>query len=90
VYPGALRATPELERELRRAMAREGVESLPSYPERRACRRPTARRVIDLFEDVQQHTLVAGKRSPVVFTSGLTSVHRKLLRLLGMTRAYDR
>jgi hypothetical protein len=51
-----------LERELRRAMARSGVESLPLYPERRACRRPTARRVIDLFEDVQRHTLTAGEK----------------------------
>jgi transposase len=90
VYFFALLVEALLERELRRAMAREGVESLPLYPERRACRRPTARRVIDLFEDVQQHTLVAGKRSPVVFTTELTSVHRKLLRLLGMTSAYDR
>jgi transposase len=33
-----------LERELRRAMARAGLETLPLYPENRPCRCPTARR----------------------------------------------
>jgi len=41
-----------LERELRRALQGAGIESLPLYPEGRGCRRPTARKVIDLFEDV--------------------------------------
>jgi hypothetical protein len=69
-------------------MARSGVESLPLYPERRACRRPTAPRAIDLFEDVQRHTLTSEKRPPVVFTTELTRVQRRVLRLLGMPNAY--
>ena len=40
VYFFALLVESLLERELRRAMAREGVESLPLYPEGRACRHP--------------------------------------------------
>ena len=64
VYFFALLVESLLERELRRAMEREGIESLPLYPEGRACRRPTARKVIDLFEDVQRHELTAGKRPP--------------------------
>ena len=62
VYFLALLVESLLERELRRAMEREGIESLPLYPEGRACRRPTARKVIDLFEDVQRHELSAGRR----------------------------
>jgi transposase len=89
VYFFVLLVEALLERELRRAMARAGIESLPLYPERRACRRPTARRVIDLFEDVQRHRLTSGKRPPVVFTTELTRVQRKILRLLGMSEAYD-
>jgi transposase len=88
VYFFALLVESLLERELRRAMEREGVESLPLYPEGRACRRPTARRVIDLFEDVQRHELTAGKRPAVVFTTELTRLQHKILRLLGMSRAY--
>ncbi len=78
-----------LERELRRAMERKGIESLPLYPERRACRRPTARKVIDLYEDVQRHTLKAGKRPPEVFSTELTQLQRRILRLLGIPKAYE-
>jgi transposase len=78
-----------LERELRRAMEQVGIESLPLYPEGRGCRRPTARRVIDLFEDVQRHTLVEEQRPPVIFTTELTRLQRKILRLLGMPGRFE-
>ena len=90
VYFLALLTESLLERELRRAMDREAIESLPLYPEGRKCPRPTARRVIDLFEDVQRHSLQAGRRRPpVVFTTDLSRLQRRLLRLLGMTNVYD-
>jgi transposase len=89
VYFFALLVESLLERELRRAMARDGVESLPLYPEGRVCRRPTARRVIDLFEDAQRHELAEQGRSAVVFTTELTRLQRKILRLLGMPKAYS-
>jgi transposase len=47
-----------LERELRRAMARRAVESLPIYAEGRACRCPTTPRLIEPFENVQRHRLI--------------------------------
>jgi len=90
VYFFVLLVESLLERELRRAMERSGVESLPLYPERRACRRPTARRVIDLFDDVQRHTLRSGEGPPVTFTTELGRLQRRVLRLLGIPRAYDR
>jgi transposase len=89
VYFLALLTESLLERELRRAMDRAAIASLPLYPEGRKCRRPTARRLIDLFEDVQRHSLRAGKRPPVVFTTELSRLQRRLLRLLGMTEVYD-
>jgi transposase len=89
VYFFALLTESLLERELRGAMAREGVESLPLYPEGRACRRPTARRVIDLFEDVQRHELTTEGRTAVVFMTDLTRLQRKILRLLGRPKAYS-
>jgi transposase len=78
-----------LERELTRAMEQEGIASVPLYPEGRACRRPTARKVIDLFEDVQRHELSAGRRPAVVFTTKLSRLQRRILRLLNMKGAYD-
>jgi transposase len=78
-----------LERELRRAMDRGAIDSVPLYPEGRKCRRPTARRLIDLFDDVQRHSLRDGRRPPVVFTTELSRLQRKVLRLLGMAKVFD-
>jgi transposase len=44
-----------LERELRQAMEREKIGSLPLYPEDRVCRRPTTRKIVDLFDGVQRY-----------------------------------
>jgi len=84
VYFFALLVEALLERELREAMQRKGVESLPLYPEGRACRWPTARRVIDLLEPIQRHTLTHGKRPAEVLVTELTRVQRRLLNLLGL------
>jgi len=73
-----------LERELRQAMEREGLDSLPMYPEDRPCRRPTARRVIDLFDDIYRHTLHSGEKTPTVFVTELSDLQRRILRLLGV------
>jgi transposase len=89
VYFFVLLVEALLERELRRAMARSELESLPLYPEGRACRRPTARRVIDVFEEVQHHELSGVGQAAVSFTTDLTPLQRKILRLLGMPKAYD-
>jgi transposase len=71
-----------LERELRQAMEREDLESLPLYPEDRPCRRPTARRVIDLFDDVYRHTLSDDTHAPTVFVTELSDLQRRVLKLL--------
>ncbi len=82
VYFVVLLVEALLERELRQAMARDGIESLPLYPEGRPCRRPTTRRLIDLFEPIQRHTLQQGARAPITAINELSSLQRKLLRLL--------
>jgi transposase len=82
VYFFALLIEALLERELRQAMERRGTEALPLYPEGRACRWPTARRVLDLFEPVQRHTLKQGKRPAEVLVTDLTRLQRRLLKLL--------
>lgn len=84
VYFFALLAEALLERELRRAMQREGLESLPLYPEGRDCRRPTTRRLIDVFAPIQRHLLSRRGEAPVVLVTELDPLHRKILRLLGL------
>jgi transposase len=84
MYFFALLLEALLERELRQAMRREEIEALPMYPEGRACRWPTARRVIDLFESVQRHTLEHRQHSPEILLTELTRLQRKLLRLIDL------
>jgi len=82
VYFFVLLVEALLERELRQAMEREQLESLPMDPEGRPCRCPTTRRLIDLFEPVQRHTLAVGKQAPVVMVTELSRLQRRILKLL--------
>jgi transposase len=84
VYFLALLLEALLERELRQAMAREGIESLPLYSEGRACRWPTARRVIDLFENVERHEWVTPGGRKTVLVTELSDLQRRILKLLGL------
>jgi hypothetical protein len=59
------------------------------YPEGSKCRRPTTRRLIDVFDDVQRHWLTIGQRPPIVLTTKLDRLQRRLLRLLGMAKVYE-
>jgi len=83
IYYFALLIQTLLERELRRAMREEGMESLPLYPEARECKAPTTRRIIDVFENVQLHELQSpGRATPMSFPTELSDLQRDVLRLL--------
>lgn len=84
IYYLALLAEALLERELRTAMQREGLKSLPMYPEGRDCSRPTTRRLIDVFDSVQRHEIHQAGQKPTVVVTELTPLQRRLLRLLGI------
>ena len=80
-----------LERELRQAMQRAKIESLPLYPEDRACRCPTARKVIDLFEGVQRHELKQPGQETEVMVTELSPLQKQILELLGISaKSYGR
>jgi transposase len=87
VYFLVLLAESLLERELRKAMERDGLATIPLYPEGRPCRRPTARRLIDVFEPLQRHTLEDAQGQSFTLAPELSPLHRKLLRLLGVPAA---
>ena len=83
IYFFALMVQSLLERELRQAMKDQGVESLPLYPEGRACKRPTTRRVLDVFEPIARHTIsTPGSDDSELFTTELAPIHRMILKLL--------
>jgi len=73
-----------IERKLREAMMHHQIESLPLYPEGRPCRHPTTRRVIDLFEPIQRHTLEQAGSEPTCHITELSPLQRRILRLLGV------
>lgn len=76
-----------LERELRHAMARKGMASLPLYPEGRPCSRPTTARVIEVFEPIQRHSLIVGDNEPQFLVTELTTLQREIIALLGLSPA---
>lgn len=83
VYFLALLVEALLERELRAAMKAEQVTSIPLYPEGRACKRPTTRRVIDVFDNVQRHRLKPDGQPSAEFVTQLSPVQHMVLKLLG-------
>jgi transposase len=80
-----------IERELRRAMAREGVVQLPIYAEARQCRHPTTEQVLRLFALTQRGVLTRGGDIYQVFEPKFSNLQRQVLNLLGIPlRAYER
>ena len=83
VYFFALMVQSLLERALRRALQSQGLESLPLYPEGRACACPTTRQVLDVFEPIARHTIFPANSDDFeIFTTELAPIHRQILKLL--------
>lgn len=82
-----------LERELRRAMVKSKVASLPIYPENRPCRRPTFARLVELFDRVERHLVWHSpdtanpeydEAHAEVISTELTPPQRQVVALLGL------
>ncbi len=76
-----------IERELRQAMRERDIGELPLYPEGRACKAPTAARVIEILEPLSAYELVAGKEVLKRYDPTLSSLHRQVLDLLSIPKA---
>ncbi len=84
VYFLALLLQALIERELRAAMARERLKSLPLYPEERRCARPTTEQVLRLFSHAERHVLRRTGRTVQTFETAFTPLQHQLLGLLGV------
>jgi transposase len=84
----ALLVNALLERAVRRAMERRGIKKLPLYPEERACRTPSAERILEIFGPAQR-ALLYNKRGALIqrFDPELNTLQRKVLGLLGVSAA---
>jgi len=87
LYFLALLARALLEREVRQQMRRQGLRSLPIYPEERECAAPTAERILALFTGLQRHDLVQQGRVIHGFQPDLSRLQRQLVKLLGLAPA---
>jgi transposase len=90
VYFLSLLVQALIERELRRAMHREGIEDLPLYPEERCTKRPTAEQILRLFALAQRHILQRDGRDVHVFPPELTDLQTQVLTLLGVPESVYR
>ena len=66
-------------------MQRAKIESLPLYLEGRACRRPTTRKILDLFDGVQRHELTLSGGEPEYMVTQLSPLQKQILKLLGIS-----
>lgn len=84
VYFLALLVQSLIEREIRLAMRRENIESLPLYPEERLCHRPTCEQIFRLFSITQRNSLLENDRVVRVFHPQLSPLQKQVLDLLGI------
>ena len=76
-----------IEREVRQQMARRTIEALPLYPEGRACRAPSTRRLLDVFDNIQRHELVQPEMADKQLMTELSPLQKQILRLLSISPA---
>lgn len=84
IYFLALLVQALIEREVRLAMEREGIEHLPLYPEERASHHPTSLQILRLFSLPERHLLYRRGRLVEVFDPELSELQRQILRLLSV------
>ena len=77
----ALMVATLLERQLRIAMKRKSLVSLPIYPEGKPCRYPTAFDIVRLFKGVERYEVVQGEQLHI-FPAQLSTVQKQVLTLL--------
>ena len=87
LYFVALLAQALIERELRRAMKREGIEELPLYPEERRSRRPTSEQVLRLFSLMERYQIFRQGNLVQVCEPELTDLQKQVLKLLAVPLA---
>jgi len=77
----ALMVATLIERQLRLAMKRQAVDSLPLYPEGKLCPYPTTFDIVRLFNNVERYEVQENDRA-FVFPAQLNKVQKQVLELL--------
>lgn len=77
----ALMVATLIERQLRKAMKRRSLASLPLYPEDRPCPYPTLSDIVRVFRGVERYEVLDGERV-TLFPAQLTPLQKQLLEML--------
>lgn len=80
-----------MERDLRIGMKRNGIESLPVYPEQRECRHPTTQSIIRVFSNVEKYELRSkDNMNGEYFPPILSRLQKQILDLMGVPQSIFR
>jgi transposase len=77
----ALMVATLIERQLRLAMKRQAIDSLPIYPEDKDCRYPTTFDIVRLFNNVERYEVQENDRA-FIFPAQLNKIQKQVLELL--------
>ena len=86
IHVMALTVAALIERTLRRSMKKNGIPSLPIYPEERPCTSPTMFDIVRLFRNVERYEVAVGD-DRIVFPAQLTKTQKHVLELLEVPHA---
>ena len=85
LYFLALLITTLIERTVRLSMKDNGINSIPIYPEERACKSPTADKILGLYDDIRLQHIMNGKQVVKTVEDELTKIQNQVLKLLGVS-----
>jgi len=85
VYFLALVIASLIERELRLAMKTDGISALPLYPEKRKCKFPTSKRVLEIFSSHRKSVLFNKQEKVETFFDKLAPLQKQILKLLDVS-----
>jgi len=86
IHVMALMVAALIERKLRLAMKKQKIDSLPIYPEKRACKAPTIFDIVRLFRNVERYE-VETSHETIIFPAELTPQQKEVLTLLDVPTA---
>jgi transposase len=86
IHVMALMVAALIERKLRLAMKKQRINSLPIYPEKRACKAPTIFDIVRLFRNVERYEVKTSHETSI-FPAELTPEQKEVLTLLDIPTA---
>jgi transposase len=82
IYFLGMLITALIERGVRQSMQKAELPSIPIYPEKRLCKKPTADKILDLFRDIRLQTVVSSNKILEVVADEFNEVQNQILKLL--------